>query len=336
MKLLSIAIPSYNSEEYLEKCVESALPGGERVEIIIVDDGSTDRTAEIADDYAAKYPGIVKAVHQENGGHGAAINAGIDVATGVYFKVLDSDDVLSDDFCPFLDELEKCESEGGADAVFTNYYYVHSDGKGDRSIDFSNAFPQNRIFTWEETKRFRISQILMTHATTFRTEILKTSKVKLPKKIFYEDNYYVYGNLKDVERMYYCKMDLYLYSIGRCGQSVQEDVMVRRYKHQIRVTELMFRSFKLSEIESKKKRNYCKHEMFIMFSIALIFARKHGSAESEEEIKKMWAACKEYDSETEHYFHKRTGLALLTIPGRGGRALALMFYDISHMIVRFN
>ena len=76
--------------------------------------------------------------------------------------------------------------------------------------------------------------------------------------------------------------------------------------------------------------------MFIMLSIALIFARKNGSAESEDEIKRMWETCREYDSETEHYFHKRTGLTLLTVPGRAGRALALMFYDISHMIVRFN
>ena len=70
MKLLSIAVPCYNSEGYMRNCIESLLPGGDEVEIIIVDDGSTkDRTAEIADEYAAKYPGIVKAVHQENGGH---------------------------------------------------------------------------------------------------------------------------------------------------------------------------------------------------------------------------------------------------------------------------
>ena len=85
MKLLSIAIPCYNSEAYMRKCVESLLAGGEDVEIIIVDDGSKDKTAEIADDYAQKYPSIVKAVHQENGGHGAAVNTVIYNATGLYF-----------------------------------------------------------------------------------------------------------------------------------------------------------------------------------------------------------------------------------------------------------
>ena len=92
MKLLSIAIPCYNSQDYMENCIESLLVGGEEVEILIVDDGSSDRTAEIADDYARKYPTIVKAIHQENGGHGEAVNAGIRNATGLYFKVVDSDD----------------------------------------------------------------------------------------------------------------------------------------------------------------------------------------------------------------------------------------------------
>ena len=83
MKLLSIAIPCYNSQDYMENCIESLLVGGEEVEILIVDDGSSDRTAEIADAYARKYPTIVKAIHQENGGHGEAVNAGIRNATGL-------------------------------------------------------------------------------------------------------------------------------------------------------------------------------------------------------------------------------------------------------------
>ena len=92
MKLLTFAIPSYNSQDYMEHCILSLLPGGDDVEILIVDDGSKDRTAEIADEYERKYPGIVRAIHQENGGHGEAVNAGIRNATGLFFKVVDSDD----------------------------------------------------------------------------------------------------------------------------------------------------------------------------------------------------------------------------------------------------
>ena len=75
MKLLSIAIPCYNSEAYMRHCIDTLLPGGDEVEILIVDDGSTkDHTAQIADEYEAKYPGICRAIHQENGGHGEAVN----------------------------------------------------------------------------------------------------------------------------------------------------------------------------------------------------------------------------------------------------------------------
>ena len=89
MKLLSIAIPCYNSQGYMAKCIESLLPGGEDVEILVVNDGSKDDTAKIADEYAAKYPTIVRAIHKENGGHGSAVNAGLENAQGVYFKVVE-------------------------------------------------------------------------------------------------------------------------------------------------------------------------------------------------------------------------------------------------------
>ena len=126
MKLLSIAIPCYNSEAYMRNCIESLLPGGEDVEIIIVDDGSTkDRTAEIADEYAAKYPTIVKAVHQENGGHGQAVNTGLKNATGLYFKVVDSDDwVDAESYPKVLKTLGELVREGNAvDMVICNYIY---------------------------------------------------------------------------------------------------------------------------------------------------------------------------------------------------------------------
>ena len=92
MKLLSIIIPCYNSENYMKYCIESLLPGGDDVEILIINDGSKDKTAEIAEEYANKYPSIIKAIHQENGGHGETINTGLKNATGLYLKVVDSDD----------------------------------------------------------------------------------------------------------------------------------------------------------------------------------------------------------------------------------------------------
>ena len=119
MKILSFAIPCYNSAEYMEKCIKSVLTGGEDVEIIIVDDGSSkDNTAKIADKYAEKFPTIVKAVHQENGGHGQAVNTGLLNATGKYFKVVDSDDWVETDMMEVM--LQKTSGRPG-EIIFFNF-----------------------------------------------------------------------------------------------------------------------------------------------------------------------------------------------------------------------
>ena len=97
MKYITFAVPCYNSESYMEHCIETLLKGGEDVEIILVDDGSKDKTGEIADRYQKKYPSIVKAVHKENGGHGSGVNKGLELAAGLYYKVVDSDDWVDED-----------------------------------------------------------------------------------------------------------------------------------------------------------------------------------------------------------------------------------------------
>ena len=335
MKLLTVTVPCYNSQDYMEKCVDSLLAGGERVEIVIIDDGSKDRTGEIADRYAAQYPTVVKVVHQENGGHGEGINQGLRNATGKYFKTVDSDDWLND-FPLFLDRLEEIDRQGGVDLFMTNYYYEHADGKGNRSINFSNALPENRIFTWAETRPFRVDQILMIHACTFRTQLLRETGLEMPKHIFYEDNYMIYGNLKSVERMYYMDLDLYRYFIGRAGQSVQEDVMKKRYAHQLKATELCFRAYHLDNLKDKRKRAYCKHELFIMFGISILYARLNGSEQAEADLEQLWASCRKYDCKWANRFRYRTPLRAVCLPGKGGRGVVRLMYKLAHVVVRFN
>lgn len=95
-KYITFTVPCYNSQDYMRRCIDSLLVGGEDVEIIIVDDGSTDATGEIADYYEGLYPDIVKAVHKPNGGHGSGVNKGLELAEGIFFKVVDSDDWLDE------------------------------------------------------------------------------------------------------------------------------------------------------------------------------------------------------------------------------------------------
>ena len=125
MKLLSIAIPCYNSEAYMENCIKSLLPGGDEVEILVIDDGSKDRTAEIADEYQEKYPGIVRAIHQPNLGHGGAVNTGIHNAQGLYFKVVDSDDWVNEEsYKEILKTLEELvKGSKTVDLLISNFVY---------------------------------------------------------------------------------------------------------------------------------------------------------------------------------------------------------------------
>ena len=163
MKVLSVVIPCYNSEAYMEKCIESILPGGKEVEILIVDDGSSDRTAEIADAYAEKYPEIVRAIHQPNGGHGAAVNTGLRHATGMYFKVVDSDDWLDPDSYERVRKRLRTliQLKNLPDMFIANYVY-EKEGARHKTVMRQTGFPKERMFGWKDIKHiFKGHYILM-------------------------------------------------------------------------------------------------------------------------------------------------------------------------------
>ena len=336
MKLLTVTVPCYNSQDYMRHCIESLLPGGERVEILIIDDGSKDDTGRIADEYAEKYPTIVRVIHQENGGHGEGINQGLRHAAGTYFKVVDSDDWLSDDFPAFLDLLEQCEARGGVDLAVTNYYYVHSDGIGDRSINYSSVLPEGRVFTWADTRPFRIHHMLTIHSCTFRTENMRKWGCELPKHTFYEDNLMVYLTLPHTRRMVYMNADLYRYAIGRPDQSVQRTVMMKRYHHQILVTERCFTSCHLDDIQEPRLKRYMRHELFVMFGIAILFTRLNRTVETDAALERMWETCMAFDPKWGGYFRNRSPLRFICLPGRFGQNVSGLVYRLANKVVRFN
>ena len=155
MKLITFAVPSYNSEAYMRNCIDSILKGGEDVEIIIVDDGSKDGTGKIADEYEAAYPTICRAVHQENGGHG--VNQGIRHATGLYYKVVDSDDWVDETALrTVLDTVKKHLAENTLpDMYVTNFVYEHVEDNSAFARKFTKNMPTGRFFGWEDTKPFK-------------------------------------------------------------------------------------------------------------------------------------------------------------------------------------
>ena len=201
-KLISFAVPCYNSAAYMRHCIETLLSAGEQAEIILVDDGSTkDDTPAICDEYAAKYPTIVKAVHQENGGHGEGVNQGIRNATGLYYKVVDSDDWLDTDALKkVLHRLQTLVARGTApDLMICNYVYEHVEDGTSHTVRYTNVFPKDRLFDWVHVGHFRPDQNLLMHSVMYRTEVLRQCGMVLPKHTFYVDNIFVYQPLPYVK-----------------------------------------------------------------------------------------------------------------------------------------
>ena len=230
-KLITFAVPCYNSAAYMEHCVDTLLQGGDDIEIILVDDGSTkDDTPAICDRYAEQYPDIVRAIHQPNGGHGEGVNQGLRNARGIYYKVVDSDDWVDvPSLRKALDKLRQfVRDKKAVDMLICNYVYEHVEDNTQRVMHYRNVFPRNRVFGWEQIGRFRPSQYLLMHSVIYRTQLLRDCGLELPKHTFYVDNIFVYQPLPAVKNLYYLDVDLYRYFIGRADQSVNEKVMAQK------------------------------------------------------------------------------------------------------------
>lgn len=339
MKLLSIAIPCYNSEAYMKKCVDSLLVGGEDVEIIIVDDGSKDSTAEIADEYAATYPSIVKAVHQENGGHGAAVNAGMQHAEGLYFKVVDSDDwVKKDAYLKVLDTLR--ELAGGAhalDMLVCNFVYEKEGEKRKKVMHYRHILPVGKLFKWEDCHHFVKGHYILMHSVIFRTRLLRECGLQLPEHTFYVDNIFAYKPLPYVKHIYYMDIDLYHYYIGREDQSVNEKVLMSRIDQQIKVTKIVSRCVDLNEVreEYPKLAEYMCRNISIMMAISSIHLLLIDSQEAYGKRRQLWNHIKEENIRLYIRLKYTTLSGLTYLPGRLGGMLTKSGYRAARKIYQF-
>ncbi len=340
MKLLSFAVPCYNSADYMENCVNSLLIGGEDVEIIIVDDGSNkDNTAEIADRLAAEHPTIIRAIHQENGGHGEAVNTGIRNATGLYFKVVDSDDKVDPDAYRKILETLKTFVDEPLDMLISNYVYDKVGAAHKHVMQYRRVLPKETIFSWDTAKKFKRGQYMLMHSVIYRTEMLRDCGVKLPAHTFYVDSIYVYEPMPHVKRMYYLDVDFYLYYIGREDQSVNEATMIKRIDQQIRVNNIMFDYFS-SVREKIKNRKVLYAYMFsyleIITTVTSILLIIKGTKDALAMKKDFWNSLKERDE----YLYKKLRHGLLgvcmNLPGRFGRFISKTGYKICQKIFKFN
>ena len=334
-KLLSIAIPSYNSENYMEHCIETLLFGGERVEILIVNDGSKDGTAAIADKYAAKYPTIVKAIHQENGGHGEAVNAGLRNATGKFFKVVDSDDWVDEGaYRGILDVLELYQDD--IELMISNFVYEKQGAKHKKVMEYTKYLPVNRVFTWDDIKPFPVGKYLLMHSVIYKKQMLKDCGLQLPKHTFYVDNIFVFDPLPGVKHMYYLNVDFYRYFIGREDQSVNEKVMIGRLDQQMRVNRIMAESYSKRDISNAYLEKYMFNYLSIITTVSSIMAIKSGTEEHLAMKQQLWDDLKKIDKKVYRKL-RYTFLGIgVNLPGKFGRKLAVAAYKIAQKIYGFN
>ena len=338
MKLLSIAVPCYNSQDYMAHAIESLLPGGEQVEILVVDDGSKDDTARIADDYERRYPGVVKAIHQENGGHGDAVMTGLKNASGLYFKVVDSDDWADEAAYPrILETLREFSApDRQIDMLVSNFIYDKAGAAHKHVMSYHYALPQHRVFGWEETRHFRKSQYMLMHSVIYRTSLLRDCGLDLPKHTFYVDELYVYVPLKSVEKLYYLNVDFYHYFIGREDQSVQEQVMLRRIDQALLVNRLLVSQVDPYQVNDAHKRRYMLNFLEVVTTVSTVLLTKSGTEENLRKKKELWDYIRQENPRV--YRKLRHGLLgrLTHLPGRFGRAVVIGGYKISRKIFGFN
>lgn len=338
-KLITYAIPCYNSAEYMDACIESILACNrpDDIEIIIVDDGSTkDNTLEKAQVWESTNPGVVRAIHQENGGHGAAVMTGLENARGLYFKVVDSDDWLDNDAnVAMLDKLASFDEP--LDLMLVNYVYEHTADNTSEVMSYHRMLPEGRIFTWDECGHFGLTKYILMHSVIYRTQMLRDCGLTLPRHTFYVDNIFVYVPLPNCERIYYMDVDLYRYFIGREDQSVNESVMIGRIDQQLRVTRIMIDSFLLErDVKSPRLRSYMRNYLTMMMVICTVFSMMSDREDKEQLRAGIWKYLREHDYQT-YVKIRRSVMGVGThLPGKAGDRVLLSAYHIAQKVFKFN
>ncbi len=336
--LLSVIVPSYNSEAYLDRAMQSLVGYGDAVEVIIVNDGSKDGTAALADDWAAKHPGTVSVIHQANAGHGGALNAGIAAARGTHLKVVDSDDWLDRaSVRQVLRVLAEVREAGETlDLLVTNYVYEKQGRARKAVIRYGNVLPEGRTIGWDEVHRCRYDQYLMMHSLILRTDLVRESGLVLPTHTFYVDYLYSHTPFPLVRTIRYLDVDLYRYFIGRNDQSVNETVMISRVDQLLRVNKAMVEAMPDRDAVPANLYNYMVHYLRINCVTCTVMLLRSGTEEHLAAKEQLWLDLEAADPQA--YRAVSSGLLgrLITIPGPAGRAIALGGYQVARKVLGFN
>lgn len=290
--VLTIVMPSYNVERYLAHGLASFCDGrlADALEVIVVDDGSTDDTRAIADEFVQREPRIFRVISKENGGHGSAINVGLAAARGAYFRVVDGDDWVSTEG---LVELVARLRTLDCDLVVDKKREIHMVTGATELFKLAEGVEPDVVLPFEQVcANDEASAQVMIHTLTARTDYLRRVGLRLLEHTFYEDYEYIVKASAPARTIMFLDIEVYQYLVGNAGQSVSMSNYVKRWADHSRVVDEMLRY--LADAESGLLADpldpwaiaYLRHKVHLIidthYNIALLFdddrARGRGRA----------------------------------------------------------
>lgn len=273
-KLLSIIVASYNMEKFLQRGLDSLLINNPLVsclDVIVVNDGSTDGTSDIANAYERRYPESVSVLEKANGHYGSCINAGLAVAKGAYLKLLDADDYVdTPSFVRYLEFLSDCmRSQESPDVVFTDYAKVDTTDRVVRQDSF--AFTGKISFSLGDLN-FQSGRYLHHAAVTYRTHLLKDFGYHQIENVLYSDLQWISIPMLHVQTLRYCPQCVYKYTIGRTDQSCNEEMLIRNFDMHLCVFKEIISSY-LKQKKNAEEDSKTYLETFISHYLYYIYHR---------------------------------------------------------------
>lgn len=286
MKLLTLAISAYNMQEYLGKCLDSVtrpdIP--DTLEVIIVNDGSKDKTSEIAHQYEKRFNSIIRVIDKENGHYGSCINKALEVATGKYFRPLDADDWMNTDALVSL--LSLLENNDNDLIVTTHTNYLDNNRVNHIKIPDSIIVNKQYDLRTLDFQKEKIDCFLKMHTMTYKTSILKNMSLKLSTGISYTDSEYCMFPLDKANSVIFYDLDLYQYNLSREGQTMQQSIITKSVKPFYLISMKMIDYFiknydRNNSVVRSNQRCFMRLVIYFFFRAALIFS------EGTEDTKKM-------------------------------------------------
>lgn len=298
-KILTIIIPTYNMEKYLRKCLNSLIVSEDnmqRLEVLVVNDGSKDSSSQIAHEYEAKYPQTFRVIDKENGNYGSCVNRGLKEATGKYVKVLDADDYFDTTvFGDFIGYLYICDD----DMVLSDFCIV------DESYTISKMIKMiDRVQPYLSIPIKNKYVHLQMHQVTYKTENLRRIKYKQTEGVSYTDREWVFWPITSVNSFCYVPLCLYCYLVGRAGQTMDVDVHVKAVSQEITITLNMIdlwskhRNY-LGDAEFYINNSICERMKYLIVGDALKFKSVNQNLfiDMDKRIRKDYPEFYEYSSE---------------------------------------